>query len=278
MDLVNIIVFPIISALFASISTINITCSGITTIPCSIPNAASELQDYNMLWHIHIHSCAERLRAALKGWGGPGNEGCFWPTKHVPSMCSERGLGMGYQLILNVRVRASVYVCVCYFSGRIGMVHGFPTNSALASGMCWWSVAPCLTARHCCWSKTKESGELNCREWDHQFFPPYLWPGADRTWSMAGKWYTTHLISSHAYSDQLSTHPITSYHPMCPWQLARSYHASNTVYTHTLTHVHTLTQWGSSFLPPSDWPIQGQCSGKVCIQVKNKGKQTSLEA
>ena len=143
-----------------------------------------------------------------------------------------------------------VRLCVCYFSGRIGMVHGFPTNSALASGMCWWSVAPCLIARHCFWSKTKESGELNCREIT-SFFPSLFkaWGGlyVVNGWEMV--YHPPH--SSHAYSDQLSTHPIPSHHPMCPWQLARSYHASNTVYTHTLTHVHTLTV--RLFLSSSFW-------------------------
>ncbi len=106
------------------------------------------------------------------------------------------------------------YVCVCvcarvrvcYFSGRIGMMHGFPTDTALVSGMCFdlvvdRSMPPELKQKN---QEMELSSEITSF-----FFHSIYGLG----WIVCGRLMgngirTTHLMTSHAYSDQLSTHPI----------------------------------------------------------------------
>ena len=136
---------------------------------------------------------------------------------------------------------------------------------APTSGMRYGQSIPCHQ-----WSKTKESGDGTV-VWNHPSFFS-LWAGMDCMYMYVGNCIPP--ISCIFRSAEYPSHHITP----CT-QLARSHHPSVTVYTHThtlshtCTHTHINLQWGSTFLPPSHWLIQGQCSSKVCIQVKNKGKK-----
>ena len=74
----------------------------------------------------------------------------------------------------------------------------------------------------------------------------------------------THTHTTH-------THTHTTHTPHAHM---RTHHThTHTPHTHTHTHTPSQLQWGSPFLSPTHWLVQGKCSGKVCIQIKNKGKR-----